>query len=131
MTLTPNLTAGIPNPNVGYNNAWIPVTNDQNRSLFAEAVFLTNATDFSSPISSGINSQLGQSGFVFLTGGQTATGTNFSTVQIVSAAKISSITATNSTIGSLTQIELPTGLSFNGPIQSITLSYGAAFVYKL
>lgn len=78
-----------------------------------------------------LSSQLGQSGFVFLTGGATAITGNFSTVQVVSACKIASIAATNSDTNGLTDYELPVNFSFNGPITSISLTYGAAFVYKL
>jgi hypothetical protein len=77
-----------------------------------------------------LSAQLGQQGFDFIVGGETATGT-FTTVQIASAAKISAISANSSTIGQLTAFELPANFSFNGPITSITLAYGAAFVYKL
>jgi hypothetical protein len=81
-------------------------------------------------ISSRLDAQLGQGGFNFIIGGQTTTG-NFTTVQIVSAAKISAISASSSTVGQLTAFELPVNFSFNGPITSLTLLYGAAFVYKL
>jgi len=80
-------------------------------------------------LSSQLGNQLGQSGFIFLTGGSTATG-NFTTVQIVSAAKISAMTATNSIISTLPSYELPVNFSLNGPITSISLLYGAALVYK-
>ena len=82
-------------------------------------------------ISSRLDDQLGQSGFNFIVGGQTASSGPYTTVQIASAAKISAIAATNSTFGELTAFELPANFSFNGPITSITLRYGAAFVYKL
>ena len=82
-------------------------------------------------ISSRLDSQLGQRGFDFIIGGQTASSGPYTTVQIASASKISAIAATNSSIGSLTAFELPINFSFNGPITSITLQYGAAFVYKL
>ena len=78
-----------------------------------------------------LSSQLGQSGFVFLTGGAIAINGNFSTVQVVSACKIASIAATNSNTSGLTGYELPVNFSFNGPITSISLTYGAAIVYKL
>lgn len=78
-----------------------------------------------------LSSQLGQSGFDFIVAGETAAAGPYTTVQIASAAKISAIAATNSTIGQLTSFELPANFSFNGPITSVTLQYGAAFVYKL
>jgi hypothetical protein len=78
-----------------------------------------------------LKAQLGQSGFDFIIGGQTASSGPYTTIQIISAARISSIAATNSTVGSLTAFELPQTFTFNGPITSITLQYGAAIVYKL
>jgi hypothetical protein len=49
-TLNPSLTAATPNPNVAYNNAWIPVEN-QSRPLFAQATYLANASDLSLSLS--------------------------------------------------------------------------------
>jgi hypothetical protein len=45
-TLTSNLTA-IENGNVAYNNSWIKIDNNLNRPLFAQASYLTNASDIS------------------------------------------------------------------------------------
>lgn len=119
ITLTPNLTSGVPNPNVSYNNAWIPVGNDGSRPLFAQATYDVTT-----------ESTLGQSGFVFLTGGQSAFG-QFSTIQVLSACKISALSANNTSVGSLYSFELPANFTFNGPINGITLLYGAVIVYKL
>ena len=119
ITLSPVLTGAVPSSNVGYNHAWIPVGNDESRPFFAQAVYDVTT-----------ESTLGQSGFVFLTGGQTAIG-EFSTIQILSACKISSLSANNSTIGGLYNFELPANFVLNGPINGITLAYGAAIVYKL
>jgi len=118
-SFTPNLTSGVPNPNMSYNNAWIPVGNDNGRPLFAQAVYDVTT-----------ESLLSQSGFVFLTGGQTASG-EFSTIKVLSACKISSLTANNSMVGGLYDFELPANFEFNAPINGITLSYGAVFLYKL
>ncbi len=121
--------------------SWVPMQG-LNRPLFARATYLANASDISVSLSANdivlnidevedlLKAQLGQQGFDFIVGGETATGT-FTTVQIASAAKISAISAGSSTIGQLTAFELPANFSFNGPITSVTLEYGAAFVYKL
>lgn len=37
ISLTPNISAVPYNSNVAFNNSWIAVDNDQNRSLFAQA----------------------------------------------------------------------------------------------
>lgn len=126
------------NPSVADTFSWVPVQG-AGRPLFARASYLVGADlnltmgDLNvnmADVENLLKAQLGQSGFVAIVGGQTATGT-FTTVQVASACKISSITATNSTVTALTTIELPAGFTFNGPITSITLSYGAAIVYKL
>jgi len=135
--------------------SWVPVTG-AGRPLYARATYLANASDISVSLSAGelnvnledieslvtasnnklttvanlLSAQLGQSGFVAIQGGESASG-QFSTVQVICACKIDSIAATNSTIGPLTALELPVGLTFNGPITNITLAYGAAIVYKL
>lgn len=141
-TLTTVVSSSPPNFGMGDTFSWVK-TEGANRTLYSRAVYLTNASDMSVSLSSNnlnmnvedvenlLKSQLGQSGFDFIVGGETASGTNFTTVQIASAAKISAITAGSSTIGQLTAFELPANFSFNGPITSITLEYGAAFVYKL
>jgi len=129
------------NPSMADTFSWVPVEG-AGRPLFARATYLTNASDISISLSASdlnlnidevedlLKAQLGQSGFVFLTPGTTATG-NFTTVQVISTCRIATIAATNSTVGSLTAFELPQTFSFNGPITSISLSYGAAIVYKL
>jgi hypothetical protein len=119
ITLSPILTGSVPVSNVGFNHAWIPVGNDGDRPLFAQATYDVTT-----------ESTLGQSGFVFLSGGQTAIG-EFSTIQVLSACKISALSANNSSIGSLYNFELPANFVLNGPITGITLAYGAAIVYKL
>jgi hypothetical protein len=127
------------NPSMADTFSWVPVEG-AGRPLFARASYLVGADlnltmgDLNvnmADVENLLKSQLGQSGFVAIQGGQTASGTNFSTVQVISACRISNIVASNSTIGALTALDLPAGFTFNGPITSITLSYGAAIVYKL
>lgn len=146
-TLTPLLTTTPSNPptyNVGIAEAysWVPIQG-AGRPLYARATYLANASDMSVSLSANnlnidlentenlLKAQLGQQGFDFIIGGQTASSGPYTTVQIVSAARISSISSTNSTIGALTAADLPQNFTFYGPIQNITLAYGSAFVYKL
>lgn len=122
--------------------SWVPITG-AGRPLYARATYLANASDISVSLSANdlnvnmtdvenlLKAQLGQFGFVAFRGGETASGSTFSTIQVISACKISAIAATNSTVNALTAFELPAGFTFNGPITSITLSYGAAIAYKL
>lgn len=144
---TPLLTAtpGSPvtyNPSMADTFSWVPVEG-AGRPLFARSTYLTNASDISVSLSAEnilvntadienlLNSQLGQGGFEFIEGGDAAVTGNFTTVQVVSTAKLSAIVATNTTIGELTSYELPVNYAINGPITSISLAYGAAIVYKL
>jgi hypothetical protein len=127
------------NPSMADTFSWVPVEG-AGRPLYARASYLVGADlnltvgDLNvnmADVEALLKAQLGQSGFVAIQGGQTASGTNFTTVQVISACRISNIVASNSTIGALTAFDLPAGFTFNGPITSITLSYGAAIVYKL
>ena len=87
-------------------------------------VSLTNA-------SSALNaSVLGLAGFVFTDDAVQVNGA-FSTVQVISATRFSGLTATNSTVGNLTNYELPQGFVLNGPITNYKLAYGAVLAYKL
>lgn len=118
LTTTPALTTTY---NVGMADtfSWIPMEG-AGRPLYARAVYDV-----------GAYAQLGQGGFDFIVGGQTAASGPYSTFQVVSACKISGLTATNTTIGSLTAFELPVNFVFNGPITAVSLAYGAALVYRL
>lgn len=121
---TPLLTAtpGSPvtyNPSMADTFSWVPVEG-AGRPLYARAVYDV-----------GAYSQLGQAGFDFIVGGQTAASGPYSTFQVVSACRVSGLTATNTTVGTLTAFELPVNFVFNGPITAVSLAYGAALVYKL
>ena len=118
ITLSPVLTGAVPSSNVGYNHAWIPVGNDGSRPLFAQAVYDVTT-----------ESLLGQSGFVFLSGGQTAIG-EFSTIRVLSACRISSLSADNSVIGGLYNFTLPVDFTLNANINGITLQFGAVLLYR-
>ncbi|NBP04415.1 MAG: hypothetical protein EBU90_30895, partial [Proteobacteria bacterium] len=66
--LTPVVSANPPfNPNIGWNNSWVTVENDQHRHLYAQATFLTNPGDIQITLSAG-NISLGN---VKLQGGNT------------------------------------------------------------
>ena len=141
LTATPTVPPTY-NPSMADTFSWVPIEG-AGRPLYARATYLANASDVSVSLSANnlvintdevedlLKAQLGQSGFDFIVGGETASSGPYTTIQIISAAKISDITATNSTVGSLTAFELPQTFTFNGPITSLTLLYGAAIAYKL
>lgn len=118
ITLTPNLTSIVPNSNVSFNNAWVPVGNDGSRPFFAQATYDVTT-----------ESLLAQSGFIFLTTGQSAIG-EFSTIKVLSACKLS-LSAQNSTLNSLANFELPINFELNAPLTRVDVVYGAVFLYKL
>ena len=82
-------------------------------------------------LSAKLNSQLGQSGFVFVQPSNGVVTGQFTTIQVVSSCKLATLSATNSTTLGLTNYELPVNFIFNGPSTSLSLTYGAAIVYKL
>ena len=127
------------NPSMADTFSWVPVEG-AGRPLFARASYLVGADvnltmgDLNinmADVEGLLKSQLGQSGFVTIKGGDAAATGNFTTIQVISACRIGSIAATNSTTTALTQFDLPAGFVFNGPITSVSLLYGAAIVYKL
>jgi hypothetical protein len=52
-TLINDLSAGIYNPNVAYNQSWVHVHNDANRALFSQAAYITNFDDLTISLSAG------------------------------------------------------------------------------
>jgi hypothetical protein len=135
------------NPSMADTFSWVPVEG-AGRPLFARATYLANPQDISislsannlvvnadevesllrntntllNVISSRLDDQLGQSGFDFIVGGQTASSGPYTTVQVISTCRIAGLTATNSTVGTLTAFELPQTFTFNGPITRLTLN---------
>lgn len=127
------------NPSMADTFSWVPVQG-AGRPLYARASYLVGADlnltmgDLNvnmADVENLLKSQLGQSGFIAIRGGESVPTGTYTTVQVISTCRISSIAATNSTIGALTAFDLPQGFTFNGPITNISLSYGAAIVYKL
>lgn len=144
------------NPSMADTFSWVPVQG-AGRPLYARTTYIANPEDISvslsannlvvntdeveglirtsntllNAVSGRLDSQLGQRGFDFIVGGQTASSGPYTTVQVVSTCRISGLTATNSTVGTLTAFELPQTFTFNGPITRLTLGYGAVIVYKL
>lgn len=123
---------------------------------YAVLTHLTNASDISVSLSAGdlniyvdeievkldevkakqdttnylLSAQLGQQGFDFIESGTPYSGP-YTTIQIVSAAKITAISGPGITPGNIANYELPINFSFNGYITNIELTYGAAIAYKL
>ena len=152
-TLNPIVSSQPPNFGMGDTFSFVTVENDQNRTLFAKAVYIVNPGDIAggggggstvitntvgvsgsvtfNNASSALNaSVLGLAGFVFTDNSNQVDG-SFSTIQVISGTRFAGITATNSTFGNLSNYELPQGFVINGPITNYKLTYGAVLAYKL
>lgn len=81
-------------------------------------------------VSGLLGSILGQKGFTFIDPASNVVTGVYTSIQVLSACKISSLAASNSTVGNLSSYELAVGFVLNGPITSIKLSYGAVIAYK-
>lgn len=93
-------------------------------------VNLTDVETLLNAVTAKLDQQLGQAGVVAIEGTSSAFGT-FTTFQTLTTTKIAAITATNSSGTSVIyNYELLQGFSFSAPIQGVTLSYGAALLYK-
>lgn len=125
------------------NSAALPLSSVDIYPKYAVLTHLANASDISISLSANelnvnlgdvenlLKSQLGQSGFVFVEPSDGVVPGTFTTIQVISACKIASIVATNSDTSGIINYELPVNFSFNGPITSISLTYGAVIAYKL
>lgn len=119
-TTTPALTATY-NPGMADTFSWIPM-DGAGRPLFARAVYVVG----------GGSGSGGGNGFDFVVPSSIYTGP-YSSVQVVSACKISGLTATGvstTTVQNLTAYDLPANFSFSAVIQGIKLQYGTVIAYK-
>ena len=131
MTLTPVVSSNPINANVGWNNSWVAVNNDQNRSLFAQATYLTNISDINDLLTALINElrqEPNKNGFIFVDDNNQYDG-NFECIKVVSACRIS-LSADNTNVGNLVNYELPQGFEITGEIYDFQLQYGAVIAYN-
>jgi hypothetical protein len=119
-TLTSVLTGGngIPTYNLGIAEtySWIPVTNDQNRPMFARAVY-------------GVNDIVTSKGFTFVDGTSSIQG-SFSSLITLSATRLTGLTATDTSIGNIANYSLPANFTISGQIQGFSIAPGAVIAYK-
>ena len=132
MTLTPVVSAQPPNFGVGETFSYLRVDNDQDRTLYAKATYVTNLADVNDLLTELIN-ELRQkeddNGFDFVDDTELHQG-NFQTLEVVANCKVAALTADNSFVGNLTAYELPQGFRLNGQIYNFQLAYGAVLAYK-
>jgi hypothetical protein len=117
-TLTPQLSTNgsMYNFGIAETYSYVDVLNDQNRPLFAKAVYSVNIP--------------GQNGFAYVDSTNGQINGSFTSILVVSSCKFAGLTATNSTTSGLTSQTLPQGFSFNGPITNFSLVYGSVLAYK-
>jgi hypothetical protein len=129
--LIPNINSGPVNPNVGWNNSWVAVENDQNRTLFAQAVYpiSTSTDDLLTELINAIRQKEDDNGFDFIDDNQVHEG-SYQTLKVLSACRVLALTADNSNVGNLAYYELPVDFEINGQIYAFQLEYGAVLAYK-
>ena len=132
LTLTPIVSSLPPyNANVSWVNSWISVENDQNRPLYAQAVYaISPQTDeLLSALINVIRQKGNDNGFDFIDDANLHEG-SYQTLKLVADSKVIGLTADNTTVGNLSAYELPSGFELNGPIYAFQLEYGAVLAYK-
>ena len=120
-TATPAPTATY-NPGMADTFSWVPMEG-AGRPLFARAVYVMGGAGGGAG---------GANGFDFVVPSSVYTGP-YSSVQVVSACKITGLTATGvstTTVQNLTAYDLPANFSFSATIQGIRLQYGTVIAYK-
>jgi hypothetical protein len=133
LTLTPIVSSLPPyNANVSWINSWISVENDQNRPLYAQAVYpITSSStdDLLTELINVIRQKENDNGFDFIDDANLHEG-SYQTLKLVADSKVIGLTADNTTVGNLSSYELPSGFELNGQIYAFQLEYGAVLAYK-
>ena len=117
-TLTPALSTTY-NPSMADTFSWVPMEG-AGRALFARAVYV---------VGGGLG---GANGFDFVVPSSIYTGP-YSSIQVVSACRISGLTATGvstTTVQNLTAYTLPADFTLAATIQGIRLQSGTVIAYK-
>lgn len=86
----------------------------------------------SSPVSTYMTNTgdlLGQNGFDFVVGASPVFG-SYTSLQVLSACQFTALTATNTTVGTLTNFEIPQGFTLFAPFKGVQLTYGSVIAYK-
>jgi hypothetical protein len=132
LTLIPVVSTNPVNANVGFNNSWIAVNNDQNRALFAQATYVVNNNETNNLLTELINAlrqKENDNGFDFVDDADLHEG-SYQTLKFIADSKVLGLTADNTTVGNLTAYELPQNFELNGQFYAFQLEYGAVLAYK-
>jgi hypothetical protein len=131
VTLTPNISAAPFNSNVAFNNSWITVDNNQNRSLFAQTVYALapDTNDLLTLLLNEIRQEPNKNGFDFVDDTNQYSG-NYECLKVIADCKFAGLTGDQINVGNLSAYELPQGFEITGEIYSFQLQYGAVIAYK-
>ena len=116
MSLLPVVSSNPVTPNVGWSNSWISVSNDQSRSLFAQAMYKVN--------------ELGTNGITVIAGTNQVDG-KFNGIQMVTSTVFAGLTSSGTTpVSAITIPTFPAGFVLNGNFTSIKLTSGQVIAYN-
>jgi len=116
MTLSPVVSSLPATPNIGWNNSWISVSNDQSRSLYATATYKVN--------------ELGSNGITVIAGTNQVDG-KFGGIQMITSTVFAGLTSSGTTaVSAITVPTFPAGFILNGNFTSIKLASGQVVAYN-
>lgn len=117
-SLTPTLSSTISNPNTAFNNSWISVENDQDRTIYAQAIYNVNDSV-----------ALGQKGATFLSSTKNQTG-SWHTIQVLTDARFTELKSEWDGDKVSDEDIFLAGTMIYGLFTSITLASGKIIAYK-
>ena len=118
-SLTPNFTTPVNNANNAFNNSWLPIENDQNKNLFAQAIY-------------NVNDQLclGQKGATFICTENKKFSGSWHTIQILSDTVFSELESGWDGDPIVDDTVLAAGTIIYGVFTCIALKSGKLLAYK-
>jgi hypothetical protein len=118
-SLTPNFSTPVNNANNAFNNSWLQIENDQNKNLFAQAIY-------------NINDQLclGQKGATFISTADKRYNGSWHTIQILSDVVFNSIEAGWDGDTDVSDTVFAAGTIIYGIFTEINIKNGKLLAYK-
>jgi hypothetical protein len=119
LTLTPNVSVSPFTANVGFNNSWIAVHNNQNRPLFAQATYDVNYA-----------SESGQNGANFFNSTSLSAG-NWYAIQMIADTTFTGLTGNWGGDVVNNTVSFKAGTIIYGNFTGIKLATGTAIAYNI
>jgi hypothetical protein len=118
-SLTPNFTTPVNNANNAFNNSWLPIENDQNKNLFAQAIY-------------NVNDQLslGQKGATFISTSDKRFTGSWHTLQVLSDTVFNELESGWDGDSALNDTVFAAGTVLYGVFTQIALKSGKVLAYK-